>query len=183
MGDEFDGDVVVDVIQLGVMVHLFSVNGDLGEKAKGFNEITELEVAVQFAVLHLPRAVLEGTVNLLFAEFLGHGLSPIVSGVLCVVDVVVTRAAVTKRWAILQCFWASLNFVTVYSRGLVRVQIEVMQPKIRAHEVGKTFETTSGMITALEKLSLGIGEGEFVCIVGPSGCGKSTFLRMLAGPQ
>lgn len=94
---------------------------------------------------------------------------------------VVTRAAVMKRWAISQCLWASLNLVTVYSRGLVRVQIKVMQPKIRAHEVGKTFETTSGMITALEKLSLDIGEGEFVCIVGPSGCGKSTFLRMLAG--
>lgn len=56
-----------------------------------------------------------------------------------------------------------------------------MQPKIRAHGVGKTFETTSGTITALENMSLDVHEGEFVCIVGPSGCGKSTFLRMLAG--
>lgn len=100
--------------------------------------------------------------------------------------VVVTRAAAAKRWANLQCLWASLNVLTVYSSGVYSpgacgVQIKVMQPKIRAHEVGKTFETTSGTITALEKLSLDIDEGEFVCIVGPSGCGKSTFLRMLAG--
>ena len=56
-----------------------------------------------------------------------------------------------------------------------------MQPRIRAHGVGKVFETTSGTVTALENLTLNVREGEFVCIVGPSGCGKSTFLRMLAG--
>ena len=33
----------------------------------------------------------------------------------------------------------------------------------------------------LHGLSLGIAEGEFVCIVGPSGCGKSTLLRLIAG--
>ena len=34
---------------------------------------------------------------------------------------------------------------------------------------------------AVESLSLGIEEGEFVVLVGPSGCGKSTALRMVAG--
>ena len=34
---------------------------------------------------------------------------------------------------------------------------------------------------AVDKLSLDIGDGEFLVLVGPSGCGKSTSLRMLAG--
>ncbi|MBA8794826.1 multiple sugar transport system ATP-binding protein [Friedmanniella endophytica] len=34
---------------------------------------------------------------------------------------------------------------------------------------------------SVDKLSLEIGDGEFMVLVGPSGCGKSTSLRMLAG--
>jgi multiple sugar transport system ATP-binding protein len=34
---------------------------------------------------------------------------------------------------------------------------------------------------AVDRLSLGIDDGEFLVLVGPSGCGKSTSLRMLAG--
>jgi len=34
---------------------------------------------------------------------------------------------------------------------------------------------------AVNRLSLDIADGEFLCLVGPSGCGKSTCLRMLAG--
>ncbi len=33
----------------------------------------------------------------------------------------------------------------------------------------------------VDRLSLALGEGEFVCVVGPSGCGKTTLLRMVAG--
>lgn len=35
--------------------------------------------------------------------------------------------------------------------------------------------------TALEKLDLKIGEGEFFSLLGPSGCGKTTTLRLIAG--
>ena len=34
---------------------------------------------------------------------------------------------------------------------------------------------------AVDRLSLDIADGEFVCLVGPSGCGKTTALRMIAG--
>ena len=43
---------------------------------------------------------------------------------------------------------------------------------------GKTFPNGTD---ALDGLSLGVGEHEFVSLVGPSGCGKSTALRMMAG--
>ena len=36
-------------------------------------------------------------------------------------------------------------------------------------------------VTAVNGLSLDVGEGEFVVLVGPSGCGKTTALRMVAG--
>jgi NitT/TauT family transport system ATP-binding protein len=35
--------------------------------------------------------------------------------------------------------------------------------------------------TAIEDVSLQVGEGDFVAVVGPSGCGKSTILNMIAG--
>ncbi len=38
-----------------------------------------------------------------------------------------------------------------------------------------------GAVTAVERLSLEIAEGELVTLVGGSGCGKTTTLRMIAG--
>ncbi len=38
-----------------------------------------------------------------------------------------------------------------------------------------------GAVTAVDHVSLSVGDGEFVCILGPSGCGKSTTLRMIGG--
>ena len=38
-----------------------------------------------------------------------------------------------------------------------------------------------GNVTAVEKFSLGIKQGEFLVLLGPSGCGKTTTLRMIAG--
>src|SRR4051794_23768011 len=45
-------------------------------------------------------------------------------------------------------------------------------------EVSKVFPDGT---TAVDRLSLGVGDGEFLILVGPSGSGKSTALRMLAG--
>ncbi len=39
----------------------------------------------------------------------------------------------------------------------------------------------SGEVAGVNKLSLQIGDGEFMVLVGPSGCGKSTALRSIAG--
>jgi ABC-type sugar transport system ATPase subunit len=38
-----------------------------------------------------------------------------------------------------------------------------------------------GDVTAVDRLSLDIADGEFMVLLGPSGCGKSTALRMIAG--
>ncbi len=43
--------------------------------------------------------------------------------------------------------------------------------------VSRTF----GSFTALDEMSLEVGQGEFISIVGPSGCGKSTLLQIMGG--
>jgi putative spermidine/putrescine transport system ATP-binding protein len=40
---------------------------------------------------------------------------------------------------------------------------------------------TYGATTAVDALSLGVEQGEFVSLLGPSGCGKTTTLQMVAG--
>ncbi|MBC3190631.1 ABC transporter ATP-binding protein [Pseudonocardia sp. C8] len=55
------------------------------------------------------------------------------------------------------------------------------EPFIRFRDVEKSFTTRSGTVSAVERLSLDIADGEFLAIVGPSGCGKSTLLMALAG--
>lgn len=58
-----------------------------------------------------------------------------------------------------------------------------MPAKIAVEAVSHEYfnPNTWQRVHALDKLSLDVPEGEFLCLVGPSGCGKSTFLYLLAG--
>ncbi|AFK17763.1 ABC transporter ATP-binding protein [Haloferax mediterranei ATCC 33500] len=49
--------------------------------------------------------------------------------------------------------------------------------RLELDDVSKRY----GTATALDSVSLSVGEGEFFTLVGPSGCGKTTTLRCIAG--
>jgi NitT/TauT family transport system ATP-binding protein len=52
---------------------------------------------------------------------------------------------------------------------------------IRVGEVSKVFGRGGSALLALDRLSLEVTPGEFVCLIGASGCGKSTLLSLVAG--
>ena len=54
-------------------------------------------------------------------------------------------------------------------------------PLVRIKNLAIKYHTLEGEISALQDISFGVKEGEFISIVGPSGCGKSTLLNALAG--
>ncbi|MFN8489457.1 MAG: ABC transporter ATP-binding protein [Caldilineaceae bacterium] len=55
-------------------------------------------------------------------------------------------------------------------------------PKLQVSNISMKFRTRRGAeVTAVDNLSLAVGDREFISIVGPSGCGKSTLLRAIAG--
>ena len=54
-------------------------------------------------------------------------------------------------------------------------------PAIRLDAVSRVFGSGPRAVAALDRVSLEVGRGEFVCVVGASGCGKSTLLALVAG--
>ena len=52
---------------------------------------------------------------------------------------------------------------------------------IEAQNLTRTFGSRRERVTAVDNVSLGIREGEVLCLVGESGCGKTTTGKMLAG--
>jgi spermidine/putrescine transport system ATP-binding protein len=54
-------------------------------------------------------------------------------------------------------------------------------PAIDLVGIAKRFQSRRGTVTAVERVDLVIGEGEFFSLLGPSGCGKTTTLRMIGG--
>src|SRR5262249_26720258 len=52
---------------------------------------------------------------------------------------------------------------------------------IETHEVSRVYQMGANQVTALDCVTMGIAEGEFVAIQGTSGSGKSTLLNLLGG--
>jgi NitT/TauT family transport system ATP-binding protein len=52
---------------------------------------------------------------------------------------------------------------------------------VRLDNVSKQYGTGSNALLALDRVSLTVAKGEFVCLLGASGCGKSTLLSLVAG--
>lgn len=52
---------------------------------------------------------------------------------------------------------------------------------VRVSDLDQRFESASGDVQALDRVSFDVGTGEFLSIVGPSGCGKSTLLTLISG--
>ncbi|HBA48477.1 MAG TPA: spermidine/putrescine ABC transporter ATP-binding protein [Lachnospiraceae bacterium] len=56
-----------------------------------------------------------------------------------------------------------------------------MQNILELKNIGYSYHSLHGETRALQNISFGVREGEFIAIVGPSGCGKSTLLSIIAG--
>jgi len=54
-------------------------------------------------------------------------------------------------------------------------------PAVALRAVSKVYGRGDQAVLAVDRLSLDVGRGEFVCLVGASGCGKSTLLSMISG--
>jgi NitT/TauT family transport system ATP-binding protein len=74
--------------------------------------------------------------------------------------------------------FANLTIVADHEAGRAAGQ---PPPAVRLTEVSKVYGQGRGAVQALDKVSLSVRPGEFVCIIGASGCGKSTLLSLVAG--
>jgi NitT/TauT family transport system ATP-binding protein len=52
---------------------------------------------------------------------------------------------------------------------------------VSLREVSRAFGEGGAAVLALDRVSLDVRPGEFVCLVGASGCGKTTLLNLVAG--
>lgn len=55
------------------------------------------------------------------------------------------------------------------------------EPIIELHQVVKRYNGQASSVTALKRIDLRIGSGEFVAVLGKSGAGKTTLIHVIAG--
>jgi NitT/TauT family transport system ATP-binding protein len=61
------------------------------------------------------------------------------------------------------------------------VPVARSKPILVVEDIVKRYETPDGLLTAIDRVSLGVAPGEFVGVIGPSGCGKSTLFNVIGG--
>ena len=52
---------------------------------------------------------------------------------------------------------------------------------VQLTDVSKWYQMGEVLVTALDRVTLDISNGEFIVVLGPSGSGKTTLLRLIAG--
>ncbi len=55
-----------------------------------------------------------------------------------------------------------------------------METILQLNNVSKVFYTKTQQTVAIDGLSFGVQQGEFVAVLGPSGCGKTTILSLIS---
>jgi putative ABC transport system ATP-binding protein len=58
--------------------------------------------------------------------------------------------------------------------------VNIAAKVVQARDVSKIFKRDAFQVTALDKVTIEIGAGEFLALMGPSGSGKTTLLNMIA---
>ena len=56
-----------------------------------------------------------------------------------------------------------------------------MVPLLETQNLKKHYKMGETIVRALDGVSIGVVEGQFVALLGPSGSGKSTLLNLIAG--
>ena len=64
---------------------------------------------------------------------------------------------------------------------VISTTAQAVKTKLSLDEVTMAFRSDGNSVAVLDRISLEVREGEFVCVLGPSGCGKSTLLNIVAG--
>jgi NitT/TauT family transport system ATP-binding protein len=90
--------------------------------------------------------------------------------------------SITNRQATPPGFAPGASALSGVSAGTLQDQREPAQREaVRLTEVSKFYGSGLRAVQALDKVSLTVADGEFVCLIGASGCGKSTLLNLVAG--